>query len=184
MLNQNLPTTKILLKDKDRQIADLRDATSLFKDINEQLKAQRDENLPDFCPSGRPNGIYQIKVKLSDVNGNTRYDLYDDFSVGSEDESYKLNTVGKFSGTAGDSLTQLKWNNFTTSDRGNLCEAAHFGGWWRDTSCVLSLLNGKYYKSGQMQEDRNTAFIGDISGSSGIAEFRSDDGEAKIIRIM
>ncbi|XP_070069663.1 fibrinogen-like protein 1 [Drosophila takahashii] len=219
---KELSDQEIQMKDKDRQIEELRNTTKLMNKISDQFKTQRDENLPDYCPSGRPNGIYQIKlpgidpfevpcesstpgwtviqrrldgsenfkrgwqeykdgfgdvhreffiglerlhlmtaaqpfelhIQLRDVKGITRYAHYDDFRVAGEKDSYKLDSVGKYFGTTGDSLSQLKGNNFTTFDRDNRCEDTHSGGWWEDTSCSVSMLNGKYYKDGLMEEDQ------------------------------
>ena len=42
-----------------------------------------------------------LRVELADWQGNTAYALYDDFIVLGEDDGYKLASVGKYSGTAG-----------------------------------------------------------------------------------
>ncbi|XP_052843506.1 fibroleukin-like [Drosophila gunungcola] len=208
--------------EKDKQIEDLRSQISLISEVNEQLKNlnKRDESLPEFCPSGRPNGIYKVSlrgvdpfevpcisstpgwtviqrrfdgsvnftrgweeykdgfgdvsqeffigleklylmtqaqphelyIQLRNADGISRYAHYDDFCIGSANESYKLNAVGKYSGTAGDYLTQLTENNFSTFDRGHQCGRTPIGGWWEDRSCILSMLNGNYYKGGQIPE--------------------------------
>ena len=45
----------------------------------------------------------KLRVDLGDFEGNTRWAEYDDFLVGSEEEEYKLWSIGKFNGTAGES---------------------------------------------------------------------------------
>ncbi|XP_016970283.2 fibrinogen-like protein 1 [Drosophila rhopaloa] len=57
------------LKNRDEQILDLRNhiksiETSLTEKSKLLLECQKaDDNLPDSCPSGSPNGIYQIKLR-------------------------------------------------------------------------------------------------------------------------
>ncbi|KFB50568.1 AGAP012000-PA-like protein [Anopheles sinensis] len=72
------------------------------------------ERLNAMTKSGR----HELLVLLEDFDGNKRYALYDDFKVGNEAEKYKL-TVGKYSGTAGDSLTNHNGMMFSTSDQDN-----------------------------------------------------------------
>jgi len=43
----------------------------------------------------------KLRVDLGDFEGNTSYAEYDDFLVGSEEEEYKLLTIGTYNGTAG-----------------------------------------------------------------------------------
>ena len=43
----------------------------------------------------------QLRIDMADWDGNTAYALYDNFKVGSEQEKYKLSSVGKYRGTAG-----------------------------------------------------------------------------------
>ena len=43
----------------------------------------------------------KLRVDLGDFEGNKTYAEYDDFSVGSEEEQYKLLTIGTYNGTAG-----------------------------------------------------------------------------------
>ena len=43
----------------------------------------------------------KLRVDLGDFEGNTTYAEYDNFHVGTEEEQYKLLTVGMYNGTAG-----------------------------------------------------------------------------------
>ena len=45
-------------------------------------------------------GFYDLKIDLEDFEGNTRYALYKNFSVSSEDDFFRL-SIGAYSGDAG-----------------------------------------------------------------------------------
>jgi len=95
------------------------------------------------------SGKYMFRVDLEDSRGNTVYAEYDSFGVGSEGTKYQL-SVGRYSGTAGDSLAYHNGYPFTTkdqdndSDRGSNCAVYYKGAWWYD-SCYWSNLNGIYH---------------------------------------
>ncbi|XP_061388356.1 angiopoietin-4-like, partial [Musca vetustissima] len=61
----------------------------------------------------------ELKVILRDWQGEDRYALYDGFQIGNEAEKYRLKVLGKYSGTAGDSLAYHKGMKFTTFDEDN-----------------------------------------------------------------
>lgn len=100
------------------------------------------EKLYELTKSGR----YELLVLLEDFERNKRYAFYDDFKVGSEAEKYKL-TVGKFSGTAGDGMTENNGMKFSTMDQNNdlftylNCASFYKGAWWFKM-CGWSHLNG------------------------------------------
>ncbi|KFB38143.1 FBN18 protein [Anopheles sinensis] len=82
------------------------------------------------------HGRHELLVLLEDFEGNSKYALYDDFTVGSEAEKYKL-TVGKCAGSAGNSLARHNGMKFSTMDQNNYpvpgkqnCAIAHKGAWW------------------------------------------------------
>ena len=43
----------------------------------------------------------RLRVELADYDNNTAYAKYDNFVIGSEDEKYKLESIGRYSGNAG-----------------------------------------------------------------------------------
>jgi len=43
----------------------------------------------------------ELRIDLTDKEGNTAYALYDNFVVESGGKKFKLKSVGKYSGTAG-----------------------------------------------------------------------------------
>ncbi|XP_016981691.1 microfibril-associated glycoprotein 4 [Drosophila rhopaloa] len=96
---------------------------------------------------------HDLFIQLKHFNGDTVYAHFDDFKVGSEKELYKLERLGQFSGTAGDSLKYHKDKKFSTFDNDNddsrkNCAAEHGGGWWYH-NCLSSSLNGLYFKEGE-----------------------------------
>ncbi|XP_037714723.1 angiopoietin-1-like [Drosophila subpulchrella] len=94
---------------------------------------------------------HELLVKLKTKNGTTYYAHYDNFQIGNEEQSYELKSLGKYSGTAGDSfsLTGPLPLEFSTSDKNNKrCSKTHGGGWWY-YNCSDCMLNGKFYTSGR-----------------------------------
>ncbi|XP_034473109.1 ficolin-1-like isoform X2 [Drosophila innubila] len=91
----------------------------------------------------------ELLVLLEDFEGQTKYEKYEKFAIGDELESYTLHTLGKASGTAGDSLTFHQGLKFSTFDRDNdpdldrNCAVLYTGAWWYK-GCHLSHLTGKY----------------------------------------
>ncbi|XP_063416435.1 fibrinogen-like protein 1 [Mytilus trossulus] len=95
-----------------------------------------------------------LRIYLEDWEGNSRYAVFNNFTLGDEVSNYIL-TYGANSGTAGNSLA----NNvkFTTADRQNdgrpngaNCATDHYGGpWWYNYGCGLSDLNGEYVNGGK-----------------------------------
>jgi len=76
---------------------------------------------------------HELLIKLKTTNGTTYFAHYDNFQIGNEKESFELRSLGKYSGTAGDSfsLTGPLPLKFSTSDKNNKrCSKTHGGGWW------------------------------------------------------
>ena len=90
----------------------------------------------------------QLRVDLADFIGIDKYAKYSTFSVGDDDDKFRL-TVSGYSGTAGDSITLNNNQRFSTKDQDNdawdgQCVQAHTGAWWYNR-CGHSNLNGVYY---------------------------------------
>ncbi|XP_075706653.1 angiopoietin-2-like [Rhinoderma darwinii] len=103
---------------------------------------------------------YTLRIQLQDWDGNEAYSLYDVFSLGSEEDNYRLHVRG-YSGTAGrTSSFAATGTDFSTKDIDNdrcTCKCAQYatGGWWFD-ACGPSNLNGIYYKNGSAPPKYNS----------------------------
>ncbi|EDW04654.1 GH22253 [Drosophila grimshawi] len=80
-------------------------------------------------------GNQELLIEMENFEGDERHAKYDEFVVGSEEEDYKLITVGKYSGDAGDDLRYHEGEKFSTRDRdndryGNNCACVYKGAWW------------------------------------------------------
>ncbi|KAL7741419.1 hypothetical protein ACLKA6_000747 [Drosophila palustris] len=90
----------------------------------------------------------ELLVVLEDFEGENRFEMYDKFGIGGENELYALHTLGNASGTAGDSLLRHLGMPFSTFDRDNdkhstNCAEYNTGAWWYN-QCHHSNLAGKY----------------------------------------
>ncbi|XP_034482709.1 ryncolin-4-like [Drosophila innubila] len=97
----------------------------------------------------------ELLFLLEDFEGDKRFEKYDEFAIGNEDQQYELHTLGDASGTAGDSFSAHRGNKFSTFDRDNdgqsdiHCAKQHTGAWWYRSidSCQLCQLTGTYGKN-------------------------------------
>ena len=87
----------------------------------------------------------ELRVDITDFDGNTAYAKYSSFTVGPSSEYYKM-TVSGFCGTAGDDMRKDNGGRFHTNDTGNDCVNRYKGAWWRK-SCLFGNLNGIYCKT-------------------------------------
>ncbi|KAL7741414.1 hypothetical protein ACLKA6_000742 [Drosophila palustris] len=90
----------------------------------------------------------ELLVVLEDFEGHEKFEKYEKFAIGDEDEQYALHTLGQASGTAGDSLKRHHAMKFSTYDRDNdrypkNCAEEFTGAWWYQ-GCHDSHLAGKY----------------------------------------
>ncbi|KAL4609376.1 tenascin-like isoform X1 [Arapaima gigas] len=92
------------------------------------------------------SGQYELRVDLRD-QGESVYALYDNFSVLDARSRYKVH-VGKYSGTAGDSMTYHHGRPFSTYDKDNdiavtNCALSYQGAFWYE-NCHRVNLMGRY----------------------------------------
>ncbi|XP_034475299.1 microfibril-associated glycoprotein 4-like [Drosophila innubila] len=96
----------------------------------------------------------ELLVLLEDFEGDKRFEKYEEFAIGDEDQEYVLHTLGNATGTAGDSLSYHRGMKFTTFDRDNdlwldgNCAERGTGAWWYNY-CQRSQLTGKYKDTGK-----------------------------------
>ena len=93
------------------------------------------------------SGNWELRIDMEAFDGDTAYAVYDSFSVGDASSYYRL-TIGRNSGTAGDSLRHNNNAAFSTKDSDNDnysrdCANQRKGGWWYNI-CSESNLNGLY----------------------------------------
>ncbi|CAL9687968.1 unnamed protein product [Knipowitschia caucasica] len=96
---------------------------------------------------------YKLRIQLNDWEGNSGFSQYDQFSLESEAQNFRIQLKG-YSGTAGKiSSIGQPGSEFSTKDADNdkcVCKCSQLttGGWWFD-ACGPSNLNGMYYQQGQ-----------------------------------
>nr|XP_017037207.1 fibrinogen C domain-containing protein 1 isoform X1 [Drosophila kikkawai] len=79
---------------------------------------------------------HELYVHLEDFDGEKKHAKFDEFAIGSEEDDFALNALGKYTGTAGDSLRSHRKMKFSTYDRDNdrefnrNCAFYYLGGWW------------------------------------------------------
>ncbi|CAH1777026.1 unnamed protein product [Owenia fusiformis] len=107
------------------------------------------------------SGSYGIKFDLQDHHGSWYDAYYEPFYIHSENENYRLSIGPYISGTANDSINNIKKSmglngqNFTTNDRdndlwsnGNCALERNSGGWFYNKQCSYVRLNAKYSFNG------------------------------------
>ncbi|XP_064536685.1 angiopoietin-related protein 7-like [Drosophila montana] len=107
----------------------------------------------------------ELYIQLEDFDGQTRYATYDDFKVGSELESYALQSLGNFGGDMDDALSLNVGQKFSTYDRDNdndeslSCAERFHGAWWY-YACGLSNLNGPYQTPDDYTSNQGILWVG------------------------
>ena len=89
----------------------------------------------------------QLRVDMTDWEGNTIYAKYSVFQVGNEQTKYRMHVSG-YTGDGGDSFGYHNDQKFSTYDQDNdessiSCSHRSRGGWWYNR-CSDSNLNGEY----------------------------------------
>ncbi|XP_037815563.1 ficolin-1-like [Lucilia sericata] len=81
-------------------------------------------------------GPQELIVYIENFEGIAKYARYSDFVIGNASEKYELKTLGEYSGTAGDSMSNQFGCYFTTYDNDNdmndslNCAKTYGGGFW------------------------------------------------------
>lgn len=93
-----------------------------------------------------------LRIEYTDWANKKHYAEYDDFRIGGAGCNYTLESLGKFCGDCGDSLTYHLNSQFSTYDRDNdedatSCATSFHGAWWYK-KCHVSNLNGGYKVGG------------------------------------
>lgn len=88
-----------------------------------------------------------LRIDLVDIYGKVWHAEYDEFSITSSDDSYRLH-IGGYRGNASDALEYQNHMQFSTIDSDHdvsntNCAANYEGGWWF-SHCQHANLNGKY----------------------------------------
>ncbi|XP_071153196.1 angiopoietin-related protein 1-like [Mytilus edulis] len=96
---------------------------------------------------------YQLLIEKEDFSGNKPYAFYNTFSVGSENEKYKL-SIGGYYGIAGNSMINHNGMNFATFDNDTYlgpmcggCPVGFSGGYWYNC-CYQNHLTGPIVEGG------------------------------------
>ncbi|XP_061170841.1 angiopoietin-2-like [Saccostrea echinata] len=96
-------------------------------------------------------GIYELRMDMSDFNNQTRYVKYSSISLGNEASKYLMSLSG-YSGDVADCFTAttnpIQNMKFSTKDQdndvdGNNCATLYKSGWWHN-KCHCSNPNGLY----------------------------------------
>ncbi|XP_063929730.1 angiopoietin-related protein 1-like [Zophobas morio] len=89
----------------------------------------------------------ELLFELVDWDLKKVYALYDDFQIGNEFEMYRVKTLGKYTGDAGNSFYPHQNANFSTADNehSETCAAYFEAGWWY-VDCHAGCVTCKYQR--------------------------------------
>uniref|UniRef100_A0A182QAZ2 Fibrinogen C-terminal domain-containing protein n=1 Tax=Anopheles farauti TaxID=69004 RepID=A0A182QAZ2_9DIPT len=97
---------------------------------------------------------HELLIELEPFDGDIVYAKYDDFGIKNADERYEIKIIGKYSGTAGDSLQYHLRRKFATVDKEGAhrkCAKEFSGGGWF-AYCFHMHLNGFYRQRDSMKQ--------------------------------
>ncbi|XP_026170572.1 microfibril-associated glycoprotein 4-like [Mastacembelus armatus] len=91
---------------------------------------------------------YELRVDMEDFSGTRAFARYSSFSIDSESEGYRLHVSGFSNGGAGDALSHISGQKFSTFDRDqdtwdNNCARSFLGAFWY-SNCHSANPNGVY----------------------------------------
>uniref|UniRef100_A0A182N7L5 Fibrinogen C-terminal domain-containing protein n=1 Tax=Anopheles dirus TaxID=7168 RepID=A0A182N7L5_9DIPT len=81
------------------------------------------------------SGPHELVILMEDFDGNRTFARYSQFEIGGEKQKYALTKIEGYSGTAGDSMSDLRGMSFSTLDAdndtwGEPCAVKFTGAWW------------------------------------------------------
>uniref|UniRef100_A0A3B5M7N8 Fibrinogen C-terminal domain-containing protein n=1 Tax=Xiphophorus couchianus TaxID=32473 RepID=A0A3B5M7N8_9TELE len=90
----------------------------------------------------------ELLIDMEDFDGNKSYACYTSFSVGPQSDGYRLHLTGFTNGGAGDSLSHISGQKFSTFDKDqdtwvNNCARSFLAGFWY-SDCHSANPNGVY----------------------------------------
>ncbi|KAL7740017.1 hypothetical protein ACLKA6_016863 [Drosophila palustris] len=109
----------------------------------------------------------ELRVVLEDFEGTERFEQYDRFAIGDEDEQYELKTLGNATGDARDGLRTHLNKKFSTYNQDNDMNPdqnfarIYKGAWWYKSGLQYSSLTGKYNDNSDCSGIHWTYFRGD-----------------------
>ncbi|XP_023035879.1 fibroleukin isoform X1 [Drosophila willistoni] len=98
-------------------------------------------------------GRHELYIHVVDFDNSTCYARYDNFVVDSGKHKYKLKSLGKYTGDAGDAMRQHENNEFSIMQRGASKSHCHVSFWWHakpedfESSCDLSAIKLPGYRT-------------------------------------
>ncbi|XP_017840108.1 ryncolin-1-like [Drosophila busckii] len=97
---------------------------------------------------------YELFIYMQTFRGGTFHIRYDNFTVGSENDKFELQSLGAVDMVnVEDQLRYHEHHKFTTHDQDNdnwwrnCATEIRSGGWWYHKSCTHCNLNGVYFKT-------------------------------------
>lgn len=100
---------------------------------------------------------YELYVQVTNMTDHVLNSRFDQFEIGSEEEQYKLKSLGKWTGTKYNSLIGHVGRKFSTLDRDNDEDdkynnfAITEGAWWHRNDDIYRLVNCYYFMSDNFQ---------------------------------
>lgn len=95
----------------------------------------------------------KLRVEITNFNGNWCWAEYENFTVSGEDDGFRLQSVGSYTGSCIDSFSYNVGARFSTKDKdednyaASHCAVDHQGAWWYK-ACTQCNLNGNYNLNG------------------------------------
>ncbi|VDI18202.1 Hypothetical predicted protein [Mytilus galloprovincialis] len=125
---------------------------TIYLDDHRNMSVQCEEG-------GWTSGTHELRIDVEDWDGNKRYAVYRNFSIGDASTKYRL-SINDYSGNAGDGMSYFNRMKFTTYDQDNDMTSINCadnptfkGGWWYNNCWTYkeAMLNGHYTRNNNRQ---------------------------------